>query len=75
MSAASHPVQVCDSETGCDEWALDIPATGARLVSGPDPLAGWHVNRNTDTAYCPEHTGTTEAGDYAVGTPTRRADR
>jgi hypothetical protein len=55
MSAATHPIQICDDESGCPEWALDIPATGARIVSGSDPLEGWFVDRYEDVAYCPEH--------------------
>ena len=55
MSAAQYPIQVCDAEDGCDAWELDVRATGARIVSGRDPLAGWAVDRARDEAYCPEH--------------------
>lgn len=57
MSAADHPIQICDHEDGCDQWRLDVWPTGGRYVNpSDDPLSDWQVDRSRDLAYCPDHT-------------------
>ncbi len=56
MSGASYPIQMCDSEFGCDQWEIDHEATGARFVDPTaSPLREWKIDRQADTALCPEH--------------------
>lgn len=56
MSAATHPIQICDHEHGCDQWELDTEATGAHYVDPTaDPLSHWFIDRIRDLAFCPDH--------------------
>lgn len=55
MASGTVPIQACDDEHGCDEWAIDLESTGARYVYGKSPLDGWVIDRRADTAFCPEH--------------------